>query len=938
MTPPTSQQLLLSTFDALGHHVALLDDTGTILAVNQSWHRFLDTNGPALQFHGKGQNYLALCDSATGEGADDARSIAVGIRTVLAGSDERFSLEYACHGPDDQRWFTAHVIRLAEEGPLRLAVVHEEVTVRKQAERRQSLQVAVSLALADSHAFSEAAPRILQAVCELMHWDLGEVWLTDQDCKTLRCEAIWHRAALRAEEFTATSFGMSFSPGQGLPGRVWESGSPAWIPDLARDPNFPRAGVAARAGLHAGFSFPIKSNWDTLGAIEFFSWRIRQPEPALLRMMGEIGGKIGQFVQRKRAETLAQQRQIEQEALLDLIPAMVWYKDTHNRILKLNKAAADSLGMTVREIEGRSVYDLYAEDAERYYRDDIEVIASRRPKLGIIEPLATKNGGARWIHTDKVPFHDAQGNVAGILVVAQDITELKRAEEAVRASEERGRAVIEAIPQQVWTARPDGALDYVNQRVLEYFACSPEEIIGQGWQSKLHPDDLPLCLERWSASLRTGEPYEIEFRLQRVRDGAYRWHLGRALPVRDASGRISKWFGTNTDITERRQLEEDLRQSQKMESVGRLAGGIAHDFNNILTAILGYADLLVRQLPPNHAFSRYAQEIKKSGDRAVGVTQQLLAFSRRQPAQTTLVDLNDLVIGMENLLHRLIGEDFALTLQLAPELGPVKADPRQIEQVLMNLVLNARDAMPDGGQLTVETFARPVDEAMARAHETARPGPYAVLAVSDQGQGMDEATIVRIFEPFFTTKAPGKGTGLGLSIVYGIVTQHDGFIDVRSQPWHGTRFEVYLPLAAQDPLPTVAPHSPAELLNGRETILLVEDEESVRSLAREMLTEAGYAVLEAGNGKEALTLVGAHRDPIHLLLTDVIMPYMGGPDLAAKLTEQNLDLPVLYMTGYANDSLRRIAATHSLMVLQKPFSQEQLLCCVRRSLDRPGSA
>jgi signal transduction histidine kinase/ActR/RegA family two-component response regulator len=390
------------------------------------------------------------------------------------------------------------------------------------------------------------------------------------------------------------------------------------------------------------------------------------------------------------------------------------------------------------------------------------------------------------------------------------------------------------------------------------------------------------------------------------------------------------------EVLERKRAEQELRQSQKMEAVGRLAGGVAHDFNNLLTAILGYGDLLYDALDENPTLQGEADEIRKAANRAASLTRQLLAFSRRQLMVSEVVHLNELVSGMEKMLRRLIGEDVEVATALDPALGAVKADPGQLEQVLLNLALNARDAMPQGGRLTIETANVHVDESYSVTHSAlVRPGAYVLLSVSDTGVGMDEATRLRVFEPFFTTKEPGKGTGLGLAMVYGIVKQTGGFIWVYSEPDRGTTFKVYLPITEETKGSARVSAPPETAVRGEETILLVEDEDPVRALARRMLEAAGYRVLEARQGAEALEIAENFTDPIHLVLTDTVMPGMGGPELAGLLAESHPETRALFMSGYADDAVLR----HGILegdapFLQKPFTAGMLTRRVREVLDQ----
>ena len=409
--------------------------------------------------------------------------------------------------------------------------------------------------------------------------------------------------------------------------------------------------------------------------------------------------------------------------------------------------------------------------------------------------------------------------------------------------------------------------------------------------------------------------------------------LGRA--VRNAAGTIESYETFVRDVTEQRRLQRDLVQAQKMEAVGRLAGGIAHDFNNLLTAILGSAELALDTLPAGAPEREEVDEVRKAALRAADLTRQLLAFSRQQVIAPKVLNPNDVVGGMDKMLRRLLGEDVELRAALASDLGAVKVDPSQLEQVVLNLAVNARDAMPDGGTLTIETQNIELDQRYVQGHLSAQPGPYVMLAVSDTGVGMDAGTQARIFEPFFTTKEKGRGTGLGLATVYGIVKQSGGWIWVYSEPGHGTTFKVYFPRVAEVAAPATTSPAPPASVRGSETILVVEDDETIRNLVLKVLKGNGYTVLVAANGDEAERVAGQHHGRIHLLITDVVLPGLSGPEVARRLVTTRTDTRVLYLSGYTNDAvLRRGVLEAGVAFLQKPFTPGVLGRKIREVLDQ----
>jgi len=524
--------------------------------------------------------------------------------------------------------------------------------------------------------------------------------------------------------------------------------------------------------------------------------------------------------------------------------------------------------------------------------------------------------------------------VARALDLKRAREEQARAEEARRQSEERYRTLVEGVRDLIFALSPEGAITSLNPAFETITGWPPGDWLTKSFDQLVHPEDLPLALDLFSRVLHGEWRPASQFRIHTKR-GDYRVGEFSATAAR-RDGRLVAILGIGRDVTERVQLEQQLRQAQKMEAVGRLAGGVAHDFNNILTAITGYADLLAEDLPAGDPRRQDAAEIRKAAERAAGLTRQLLAFSRQQVLQSRVLDPNALVSELEKMLHRLLGEDVRLATRLPPGVGHVKADPGQLEQVIMNLVVNSRDAMPNGGQLTIETANVELDEAYAREHYPARPGPYVMVAVSDTGTGMNDEVQAHLFEPFFTTKERGKGTGLGLATVYGIVQQSGGFIWVYSELGHGTTFKIYLP-RVDEPTGATARETAREtpVVGGTETVLLAEDEAPVRAVARQVLERHGYTVLEAPSAEAALDVAERYSGTIHLLLTDVIMPGLSGRDLAVRLATLRPEARVIYMSGYTDDAITRHGVLEpGLAYVQKPFTPDIIARKVREVLDK----
>src|SRR5579863_3302844 len=632
---------------------------------------------------------------------------------------------------------------------------------------------------------------------------------------------------------------------------------------------------------------------------------------------------------------------VQREDLFRLISEnaadMIAVVDVHGNRLYNSLSYEKVLGYSPEELSRSSSFEqIHPED-----REHVKEAAEHARRTGTGQPteyrIRHKDGTWRTLESTASVIRNSKGEPDRLVIVNRDVTERKHAAEALRRSEASFRTVVEDAPYGIFRASLAGDFLMVNPALTIMLGYeSQEELLKTSLATDIyrHPAvhqkicDLVLLNQHF-------KDVEIEWKRK---DGTFTVVRCSGWPVKDENGAIAYIEVIAEDVTERRVLERQLRVAQRMEAVGRLSGGIAHDFNNLLGVILGYIQVIKRNLVSGNSLFEYAEEIEKASQRAVSLTRQLLAFSRQQILEPVILNLNTLVSDMEKMLPRLIGEDIQLNLILDPAIGQVKADQGQIEQVLMNLAVNARDAMPDGGKLIILTANAEFHAAFVREHQGSVPGQYVMLSVTDTGIGIDPEIQAQIFEPFFTTKGRDKGTGLGLATVYGVVKQSNGYITVDSVKGKGASFNIYLPRIEQ-PVATQGDSSQRPLtLQGCEIILLVEDADPLRKLAQMFLKDNGYQVLGAANGAEAQRVATAYMGPIHLLLTDVVMPGINGRALAERLAPLHPAMKVLYMSGYTDSFI----AGHGVLeegihLLHKPFTEETLMRKVREVLDASGT-
>jgi PAS domain S-box-containing protein len=628
---------------------------------------------------------------------------------------------------------------------------------------------------------------------------------------------------------------------------------------------------------------------------------------------------------------------LEREALFHLISEnaadMIAVVDMEGRRIYNSLSYQSVLGYSPEELQASSAFEQIHPDDREQVRKAAEEARVRGSGKTLEYRFRHKNGNWLFIESTSSVIRNAKGEPEKLVIVNRDITERKKTEEALRRSETGFRTVVEDAPYGIFRANAKARLLQVNPAL--------QTMLGYESEEELLHSDLANDIFRQAGEYQ--RMIDQLIRAEEFKDMEMEWKRkdGTPITVRCSGRRGGEGNGSPAyfelfaeDVTEKRVLERQLRMAQKMEAIGRLSGGIAHDFNNLLGVIIGYSALLKRKLTESNALFDHALEIEKAGQRAASLTKQLLAFSRQQVLTPSVLNLNTLATDMEKMLPRLLGEDIEVRLVLDSELGQVKADQSQIEQVIMNLAVNARDAMPVGGKLRILTSNVELDREYARSHPGSKTGHFVMLSVTDTGTGMDSETLAHIFEPFFTTKERGKGTGLGLATVYGVVKQSNGYIWVDSKLGEGTSFQVYLPRHNEQVLVEEQKNDTEEKLRGSESILLVEDADPLRKLAHTFLESAGFHVMTAESGERAMEVVAGYLGTFDLLLTDVIMPGMNGRVLSEQLLPRQPGMKVLYMSGYTDSFI----AGHGVLdpgtnLLHKPFTEEVLIRKIREVLD-----
>jgi PAS domain S-box-containing protein len=860
---------------------------------------------------------------------------------ALQAEDVVSNLEFEVVRADGRTIWLRENVRAVRDDSNRLLYLEgtvEDVSDHWCAEQRRRLQYATARVFNEAASLAEARPKILQTICEIVDWDLGAVWDVNASQGCLECDEIWHTPEVDVADFEKANSNTTYPLGHGLAGEVWRTGEPKWIANLAAEKSFPNAAIAVKAGMGSAFGIPIKVCGEVQHVLEFFSPKISLPDPELLQTLSAISNQLGHLIERKAAEEALRTSEMRKTAIvLSALDCIISY-DATGAITEFNPAAERTFGRTQSEVLGRPIDEvILPEDLREYQRPAFGLEQHGGNGLGHgrrFELIAVRGDGSEFpaeVALNRIAVEGAPMYTAYL----RDISERKSAEQVTSEL----AAVVANSNDAIVSCTLDGLIRSWNDGAEKIFGYTAEDAVGRPLHMLMPADRLDEFPQMLLAVQR-GESLSNYETVRLRKDGRKINVSVTDSPIRGEGGTVAGVSSIARDITERKRLEEELLQSQKMEAVGRLAGGIAHDFNNILTAILGYSDLLIGQIEDRHWMWKHLNEIRKASDFAASLTQQLLAFSRRQPLFPRVFCINDSVRNIEKMLQRLIGERIRIRADLHAEIGRVKADPTQLEQVLLNLCVNARDAMPEGGTLTIATtdITYFLDDFVSTNEMPA--GEYVKLTVSDTGVGIPAEVIKHVFEPFFTTKEKGQGTGLGLATCYGIVKQSGGYISVDSTVGSGTTFSIYLPRVEESGEPASSRKEIGLLPGGSETILYVEDELTVRSLTAHVLRRLGYTVLEAADGEQARAVVeGMNEQEIDLLFTDVVLPDFNGRELSEWVHREVGNMPVLFCSGYIDDNLlKQHGLGEDAAFLQKPFTPSDLAWKVRQVMDGVPSA
>ncbi len=912
--------------------------TNVAMVLTDMNHRFVRLNAAFAQLFGYSESEMLRLSMPEITHPDDLADSLAQRDRLLSGVSPFFQMEKRyLHKDGHVLWGLTNVslVRDASGQPVLYVGQVQDITERKQAEamlQERSVHAALGADVAMAFTSRESLREILQHCVESMVRNLdaafARVWTLNEADNVLELQA-------SAGLYTHIDGPHGRVPvGKYKIGLIAQERKPHLSNDVLHDPRVSDPEWAKREGMIAFAGYPLLLEDRVVGVMAMFARK--NLSSTTLQAMSTVATQIALGIERKLNEEALRESEGRIRELTEHVDQVLWTID-----VKESKVLYVSLGY--EKMWGRSCQSLL--DNPQSYMEgvhplDLEMmnranaVMFQTGYIDVESRILRPDGTTRWAWVRGYPVA-VDGQILRIVGVVEDITEKRRLASERDALLSRLQLHLKRLPLAYVRFDSDLCVIDWNPTAERIFGYTKEEMLGEGPPyEKFVPRAFWVKGQEIRTRIRAGDMEAHSINENLTKDGRTITCQWFNTPLMDDDGQFVGFLCLAQDITAQKSLEAQFQQAQKMEAVGQLAGGVAHDFNNQLTIITGYVELLIETLRPDDPAQQFLEEIKKAGERSASLTRQLLAFSRKQVIVPQILDLNGVIQDTEKMLRRVIGEDIEFITLLHPQLGSVKADPGQLEQVLLNLAVNARDAMPQGGKLTIETNNIELDEEYAKTLAGVRPGPYVRLALTDSGVGMTAEIKRHIFEPFFTTKEVGKGTGLGLAVVHGVVKQSDGHIEVYSEPGIGTCFKIYLPRIQPLAKPGSSLKGLASRPRGTETILLVEDESIVRGLARHVLEEFGYTVLAAGNSDEALSLCAKYQGPIHLLLTDVVLPGLGGRQVAEQVIALYPQIKVLYMSGYTDDTVVRHGILHKQVnFLQKPFSPTELAQKVRQVLN-----
>jgi PAS domain S-box-containing protein len=920
-----------------------------ILIFNSSTGAILDVNRKACEMFGltREEYFHDWPDPASADGSPDIRSVAgEWFHNSLTETPRRFEWQ-TVRKDGTAVWVDITLKKAMINGTERRIAVARDITARKRAEgslheTNRTLRMLLKCNEVLIRAAQEA--ELLQDICAIVVEEGGYrcawVGLAENDFKgNIRPAA---QAGFLPESAAVTDITeVNNERGQGPTGTAVRTGAPCLVRDVRTDSRYaPWREAALATGYLSSLSVPLVSSGRVLGALTVGASDADAFDDEEIKLMSQLAGDLAYGIMSLR--TAAQQRRIEQELVSserNLAEAQTiamlgsWEYDMEKDEEHRSDEFFRILG--IAPINGGRAHDsifdyIHPDDKDFVMKKIVETLEKGKPydvEYRIIRP----DGAVRVIHARGKTLENSDGKKTRFLGTALDITERKQTEDALRNSELRFRSLVEATTDWIWEIDANNRYVYSSPKSRDLLGNDSGEIIGRTPFDLLH-EGAALSLKRSLRDIVTERKPFFGLEMETCANGVVVTIETSGVPIYDENGAFNGYRGISRDVTERKKLEQKYLQAQKMEAVGQLAGGIAHDFNNILTAIIGFEHLLQERLNDEKSL-HFAKQVSMLAEKASHLTRDLLAFSRKQPMNPKPIDLNMNIQNLGKILQRLIGEDVELRSILQEGAMPVLAVSGHLEQVFMNMATNARDAMPDGGLLTIKTETAFIDNDFVKMNGYGAPGRYALVSVSDNGCGMDEETRLKVFEPFFTTKEVGKGTGLGLSTAYGIIRQHGGFLSVYSEPGEGSTFRIYLPVLEEE---AGLERDPADLLlppPGRETVLLVEDEPEVREMTRTLLEKHGYQVITAIDGEHALEVFAEHEEKVELLILDVIMPKRNGKEIYDCISRCREDIKTIFISGYTADIVEQKGIPENCHLVSKPFSPHAFLWKVRNVLD-----